>query len=160
MSISGSRTIVEWIILGLLTFLSILFGANLIGVYLVQSFTIFHMLNAVLLALMPGAGVIGLWRRKQWGRNLAIMSLLCYWGYALRGFWLTFGDRSPIQLFRMSPILTGLLVLLAVTFVLLPYLAITFWRQDDELKSENKFLTEALEPAFTPADVSRERTFS
>lgn len=70
---------------------------------------------------MPLIGLIGLTRRKLWGRDVSLLSLVSLWAFVLGGFWSIFGEK-PIAEFRMTTLTLSTFLFLITLLILLPSL--------------------------------------
>ena len=116
------RPLIVWFTIGVLATSCAIFGTGLIGILFVyHQAGMFHIQPTLLLVAMPLIGLVGLTRRKLWGRDVSLLSLASLWAFILRGFWSIFGEK-PLAEFRMTPLHLSIFLILNTLLILLPSL--------------------------------------
>ena len=113
---------IVWFTAIVLAISSAIFATALIGVLFVyDEARAFHIQPSLLLVAMPLIGLVGLARRKRWGRDVSLLSLVSLWAFTLHGFWSIFGAK-PIAEFQIRPLTVSVFLFLIILLILPPSL--------------------------------------
>lgn len=95
MNMQHRRPLIVWTTVSVLAISSAMFGIALIGaVFVYHEGRISHLQPALLLVAMPLIGLVGLIRRKLWGRDVALLALASLWAFTLHGFLSIYSERE------------------------------------------------------------------
>ena len=100
---------------------STFFGTLLLGTFFIYGDAApFQVQRILLLVALPLTGLVGFARRKLWGRDVALLSLVSLCAFILQGFWSIFGE-NPLLAIR-TPVTFSVFILLIVLLTALPYI--------------------------------------
>jgi hypothetical protein len=114
------RPLIVWLTGIVLAISSAIIGTGLIGILFVYKETTPFQVRPILLLALSLAGLVGLARRKLWGREVALIFLASLWAFTLHGFWSIFGER-PLIAFR-TPMIFSVFIFLVTLLIVLPIL--------------------------------------